>query len=196
MTVAHPFGRRFGGIALCGLLGACALGPPPEVVSLPEDLGLGFADPTRQAILHAASAFASPGAMAGRPWVAAQAVSEVEYLIVELDQGQRWIEMSGLAKIALQQARPEWRQALGIAQGAPPQAVIDALTGVRRGFGAQDAAAAAAALRPPLFNPGGQGSVALLSDVPPLPRTARAAMMVQQEMFRMDRNNGRSRPWR
>lgn len=182
-------GRRAACLAALGVLAGCANRPPPPEAHLPLEPGQVFADPVRQAILHASYAFATRGSMNGRPWEAAQAISEIEFLAVELDVNQRWIEMSPLAKMALVQARPEWRGALGIPADAPPQAVIDALTRVRQAYGAQDTAAAAAALQPPLFTPGGAQALARLSELPPLPRTARAAMMTQQELTRMDQSN-------
>ncbi|MBR0672060.1 hypothetical protein [Neoroseomonas soli] len=184
-------GRRGACLAALGLLAACTNRPPPPVVSLPMAPGFVLTDPVRQSILHTGYAFATRGSMNGRPWEAAQAISEVEFLAVELDANQRWIEMSGLAKMALVQARPEWRGALGIAADAQPQAVIDAMTRVRLAYGAQDSAAAAVALQPPLFTPGGASGLARLNELPPLPRTARAAMLAQQELMRMDSRNRR-----
>jgi hypothetical protein len=188
-----PLPRRGLALATGGLLAACAGRPPPPTAALPVDPALGLVDPARQAILHAAHAFASPTPMAGRPWEAAQAISEVEFLAIELNQAPRWIEMSPLAKMAFDRARPEWRGALGIAPDAPPQAVIDAMTRVRMGFGAQDAQAAAAALAPPLVTPGGPAGIARLNALPPLPMTARAASMAQEEMWRMQRQGQRDR---
>lgn len=183
---------------LIGGLGAvpgCASAPVP-MARMPVDPQLGFADPARQAIIHAAYAFPAPGSMAGKPWEAAQAIQEAEFLAVELNTAQRWIEMSPLPRMAFVQARPEWRAALGIDQAAEPQAVIDALTAVRQAFGAQDPAAASASLRPPLFTPGGTETLARLSALPPLPRTAWAATMAMQEMWRIQRQGDRGNDWR
>lgn len=182
---------------LAGGLGAitgCATTPVP-IARMPVDPELGFADPARQAIIHAAYSFPATGSMAGKPWEAAQAIQEAEFLAVELNYGQRWIEMSPLPKMAFVQARPEWRAVLGIDQAAEPQAVIDALTVVRYAFGAQNPAAAAAALQAPLFTPGGTRALADLSALPPLPRTAWAATMAQQEMWRIQRQGDRGSNW-
>ncbi|MEO3475232.1 hypothetical protein AAFN86_25450 [Roseomonas sp. CAU 1739] len=182
--------RRTALLAGFGALAGCAITPAP-VVTLPFDPAMGFADPARQAIIHTAHFFAAPGSMAGQSWIAAQAISEAEYLTVELNFAQRWIEMSPIVKAAFQRARPEWRAALGIDQAAQPQAVINALTAVRYAYGAQDAAAAAAALRPPLFTPGGPATIAILSALPPLPQAAWAAMMAQNEMWRIQVQDSR-----
>lgn len=184
-------------VALLGGLGAlagCATGPYPTAV-LPSYGASVTLDPARQSIIQTAYVFASPGSMAGRPWEAAQAISEAEFLAVELNYGQRWIEMSPLVKQAFVQARPEWRGALGIDLAAPPQAVIDAFTSLRLAYGAQDAAAAAAALQPPLFTPGGAATIARLANLPPLPRTAWAASMAQDEMWRMQNQGSRGDDW-
>jgi len=182
------FGRRAACLASLGLLIGCAAMPPPPEARLPEASGAAvLLDPARQAIFHTASVFASPARLAGRPAEAAQAISEAEFLAVELRHNSRWTELSPLVSMGFEQARPEWRAALGIAPDAPPQAVIDALTRVRLAYARQDEAAAAAALAPPLFTPGGQAALARLSALPPLPRTARAASMAEQELWRIQR---------
>ncbi len=179
---------------LPALLAGCATTPVPRA-ELPFDPELGFADPARQAIIHTAYAFAVPASLAGRPWEAAEAISQAEFLAVELTYGPRWIEMT-LAPGAFAQARPEWRAALGIDQAATPQAVIDALTAVRNAYGAPNPAAAATALRPPLFTPGGEATLGILSNLPPLPRTAWAAILAQREMWRIQRPGAFGNPWR
>lgn len=186
-------GRRAALLGLAGLA-ACSTRPPLPYTQLPYDPARGFADPTNQAITYTASAFASPAGMAGQPWLAAQAISEAEYLVIELQVGQRWIEMSPLAKMAFEQARPEWRAALGIDQNALPQAVIDAMTAIRYDYGAQNPAAAATRLQPPLFTPGGEATLAKLSALPPLPRTAQAAQMTFFELLRIQRQ-GQDDSW-
>lgn len=187
--------RRAALLAGLAALAGCATTPVP-MANMPYDPAIGLADPARQAIIHTAYAFAAPASMAGKPWEAAQAIQEAEFLAVELNYGPRWIEMSPLPKMAFEQARPEWRAALGIDPTAQPQAVIDALTAVRYAYGAQDGAAAAAALRPPLFTPGGAEAIARLSALPPLPRTAWAAALAQQEMWRIQRQGNRGNDWR
>lgn len=183
--------RRAALLALAGLAAGCTVPDPPTAV-LPPEPGLGFADPARQAIIFTADAFARPRSLAGDPAAAARAISQAEFLAVELRYGPRWVEMSQQVVLAFEQARPEWRRALGIAPDAAPQAVIDAMTAVRLALAAGSAADAAAALRPPVVTPGGAESFRRLSDLPPLPRTARAAQMASQEMWRMQRNDRRT----
>lgn len=195
MVNPSGLGRRAASLGLVGLAAGCTGLPPPPVTTLPVDPTLGFADPTRQAIIHAAYVFPQPATMQGNPVRAAQAISEVEHLAVELRHGPRWIEMSPLVTQAFGQAREEWRGALGIAPQAQPQAVIDAMTAVRLALGAQNAAGAAAALQPPLVTPGGAASLQRLAELPPLPRTAQASQMALQEMWRIQRQDSRNRPW-
>lgn len=189
-------GRRAACLAVIGLLGGCAVGPPPPEARLPQAQGASAVlDPARQAIFHAASAFASRTPMAGRPAEAAQAISEAEFLAVELRTNSRWTEMSPIATLGFEQARPEWRAALGIDPNAAPQAVIDAMTRLRLAYAGQDMAAAAAALSPPVFTPGGQATLDRLAALPPLPRTARAASLAERELWRIQRDGGRDRRW-
>jgi len=186
--------RRGAGILALGLLAACNR-PPPPVAYLPSDPNNPLVDPARQAILHTTYVFGNPASLAGRPAEAAQAISEAEFLAIDLSTNMRWTEMQPLVQVAFLQARPEWRGALGIDEAALPQAVIDAMTRVRMGIGAQDTAATAAALQPPLVTPGGAASLARLNALPALPRTAWAAAMAQNELWRIQRQGGRDR-WR
>jgi len=188
-----PLRRRTALFALPALLAGCSTRPVP-VARMPYDPSMGFADPARQAIIHTAYAFAAPGTLAGRPWEAAEAVSQAEFLSVELTYGPRWTSMT-FSPGAFIQARPEWRAALGIDQAADPQVVIDALTAVRYAYGAQNPAATAAALQPPLFTPGGEAALRVLSALPPLPRTAWAAALAQQEMWAIQRQDSFGDDW-
>jgi hypothetical protein len=188
----HLLPRRAAPLVALAALAACNR-PPPPVAVLPADPGNPFADLARQAILHTAYAFADPQRLAGRPAEAAQAIAEAEFLAIDLSTNQRWTEMLPLVQVAFLQARPEWRGALGIDAAAEPQAVIDAMTRLRMGLGAQDEGAAAAALRPPLVSPGGTASLARLSALPPLPRTAFAAAQAQNELWRIQRQGSRDR---
>ncbi|MBR0651940.1 hypothetical protein GXW78_19905 [Roseomonas terrae] len=186
--------RRSLAVALAGLTAACSTRPPLPPAQLPFDPAAGFADPGNQAIINTASYFASPGQMAGQPWVAAHIISQAEFLVIELNVNQRWIEMSPLAKMALEQARPEWRAAIGIEQAALPQPVINAMTAVRMDYGGQNPTAAPTRLQPPLFTPGGDASLAKLSNLPLLPRSAQAAQMVFYEFLRIQRQ-GQDDSW-
>jgi hypothetical protein len=184
--------RRAAALLALAALAACNR-PSPPVAVLPPDAQNPLGDPARQAIIHAAYAFAEPQRLAGRPAEAAQAISEAEFLAIDLSTNQRWTEMLPLVQVAFLQARPEWRQALGIDAAAEPQAVIDAMTRLRMAIGAQDEAAAASALRPPLVSPGGAPALARLAALPALPRTAWAAARAQNELWRIQRQGSRDR---
>ncbi|MBW6397359.1 hypothetical protein KPL78_05825 [Roseomonas sp. HJA6] len=188
-----PLSRRTALLALPALLAGCSTTPVP-IARMPYDPSIGFADPARQAIIHTAYAFAAPASLADRPWEAAEAISQAEFLTIELTYGPRWIGMT-FSPGAFVQARPEWRAALGIDQSAEPQAVIDAFTAVRYAYGGENPAAAAAALRPPLFTPGGEAALRRLSALPPLPRTAWAASLAQREMWAIQRQNSVGNNW-
>lgn len=188
-------GRRVTLLAGLGVLAGCNMAEAPEARLPGPGPGVVTLDPTRQAILHAAYALAAPAPLHGRPWEAAQAVSELEYLAVELRWNQRWTQMSPMAALAFEQARPEWRGALGIATEAQPQAVIDALTRLRLALAMRDPNAAAGALAPPLFTPGGTDAVARLGALPRLPLSARAAHLAEQELWRIQREGNDSQDW-
>jgi len=97
--------------------------------------------------------------------------------------GPRWNVMLPMAQLTLPAARAEWRQAFGIAPEARAQEVIDSLTEFRSAFAEQRPAAAPAALRAPLFSPGGQETLNRFADPPALPRTTRALLDARQELI-------------
>jgi hypothetical protein len=80
-------------------------------------------------------------------------------------------------------ARQEWRSALGIAPDAPTQSVINGLyaAGNALDFGQSEIALAALSRMP--FQRGGPATLARLTALPPLPRTAAAAAMAQQTLW-------------
>ena len=183
--------RRAALLSGLGLLSACTSLPPPPVAVLPDASGgLIALDPARQAILRTSSILGSPRSLAGRPAEAARIISELEFLAVEFRWNTRWAEFSPLVALAFEQARPEWRGAIGIDAAAAPQEVIDAMTMVRSAHASRDAADA---LRPPLVTPGGQDALARLAALPPLPQAAQAARMAETELWRMNR---RGMGWR
>ncbi|MCK8786663.1 hypothetical protein M0638_20000 [Roseomonas sp. NAR14] len=173
---------------------ACALPPAPPTAALPPDAVSGAGDPTRMAILNTAYAFGTPAVLSGQPGEAARAVAQVEYLAGELASGPRWIRFRGIVAPQMQGAQAELRQVLGVAPGAPPQAVVDSLYAASRALRAGDRAGAEQALRPDLFPAGGAATLARLSALPPLPRTRAATVLAQEELQRDDLSGMRGRP--
>ena len=181
--------RRSAVFPVLALLAACGPGPPPQTASLPPDAHLGAGDDTRSAILTTASAFASPNGLANRPADAARAIAQLEYLAVELPNGPRWRAVDPTVAIHLAHARDDARAALGIASGAPPQAVIDGLYGISRALVAGDRAAAERNLNPAVFQGGSTATLQRLATLPPLPRANHAAVLAQFELYRVDRQD-------
>lgn len=175
---------RIAALFLALSIAGCA---PPRPVAMLPDTGLGFGDPGRGAIGNTAYAFATPATLAQHPAEAALAIAQAEYLAIDLIANQRWREFSPIVPMAFEQARPEWRAAVGIAPDAPPQPVIDALFAARDALQRGDAARAAAALPAPLFRDGGNAALARLATLPALPRTASATRSAENELARMQR---------
>jgi len=168
----------------CGLIGLAGCdATPPETARLPNFGDFVSIDPVRYSLEQSAYLLTERQYLTGRPWEAAKVIAGLEFVTVELRYGPRWTEFSPLASLGFARARAEWRSALGIAADAPPQAVIDAMTLLRNAYAAQSLTAAAAALRPPLFTPGGQETLARLADLPGLPETTQAALFARQELF-------------
>ena len=182
-------------VLLLGLLGlgACAA-TPTETAILPEFRGFVSVDPVRYAIDQGADLLTHRGRLTGQPWETARLVQGLEFLAVELPSGPRWNVDLPIAQLAVPAARAEWRQAFGIAPEARAQEVIDSLTELRNAYAEQRPAAAPAALRAPIFTPGGQETLNRFADPPALPRTTRAMIDARQELITqsLERRSGRS----
>ena len=182
-------------LLLLGLLGlgACAA-TPTETAILPEFRGFVSVDPVRYAIDQGADLLTHRGRLTGQPWETARLVQGLEFLAVELPSGPRWNVDLPIAQLAVPAARAEWRRAFGIAPEARAQQVIDSLTELRNAYAEQRPAAAPAALRAPIFTPGGQETLNRFADPPALPRTTRAMIDARQELITqsLERRSGRS----
>jgi hypothetical protein len=132
--------------------------------------------------------------LVGQPWETARLVQALEFLAVEVPNGPRWNVMLPMAQLTIPAARAEWRQGFGIAPEARAQEVIDSLTELRNAFAEQRPAATPAALRAPLFSPGGQETLNRFADPPALPRTTRAMIDARQELISQsfERRSGRN----
>lgn len=164
------------------LLAACAAMPPGESAVLPRDAVNGAGDPARTAVLTTNSVFQNRSPAAGQPAAAARAIAQMEFLAVDLPQNNAFTGASPSLGSELVQARSEWRGVLGIAPGAPAQPVINALYAASRALEAGQTEAAAAALPSTLFSRGGSATIAQLSALPRMPKTAAAAATAQQAL--------------
>jgi hypothetical protein len=179
--------RRWAAAAAALLLVAgCAevARPPPPP---PADLVGNAPDPGRVAIDAAAAAFADRGAaLANRPAAAAQAMAQLEYAAEAFASDPRWTAMPEGIRREMLLARTEMRDAIGLDPAAPSRTVVAALLAAARALRAGDRPRAAAALRPPLFRPGGEASVVRLGDAGPLPQANNATVLAQETAARMD----------
>jgi len=174
------------------LLGGCTaqqLAPPPPGgwVSLPPDSVAGAGDPTRAAILSTASVFGNPASVAGNPAAAARAVAQYEFLATEIPTGPRWVGFQPTTFVLLGQGRVALRNALGIAQDAPTQPIIETMFAASRALMAGDQAAAERVLTQPFYSPGGAALLAKLSALPMIPQVNQATSMAQADLMRQDR---------
>lgn len=159
------------------LLAGCAQVAMPDPVRLPRDSVEGAGDPTRAAISRTAFAFANQAALNGQPAQMARAIADMEFLAAALPFDPRFQQRDPLLPWQLQQARAEWRAALGIPEDQPAQPLIDDLYAFARTGQSLPAE-----------------RVARLGAMPPLPQTARAAAAaarVQSEAPFVPRGFGR-----
>jgi hypothetical protein len=177
--------RRILPIALSALLAACVAAPTPPVTTLPSGYLAGIGDPTRGAILSAAAGFGRPAALHGRPDAAAQVVMALEHIAVAVPHDQMYRGFNPLVALELPRGRDEVRALLGIAPGAAPQAVIDALFAVSEALRAGDRARAARALSPDIA-PDAARTLAALEALPVAPVAARATARAYSELMMLD----------
>lgn len=155
-------------MGLAVALAGCAdihIKPPPDTATIPA-----WAAPTwpgdYDAILHAQWAWADPSRTHGLPAQGAQAVAEIDYLSGMLSTNLQWLALSPFAKLRMLQARVDVRAALGIAPGAPSQAVVNAMLAARAALDAGDQKAALDYLSGPIFTLGPEKTLARLGALP------------------------------
>ncbi len=169
-------------LMIAALAGACAeMRQPPPASRIPPGLGVIAADPVPALAADAASALGSGGVpLAGRPAVTARAIGQLEFVGAEFARDPRWAPVPTAVTAQLRTAWLEWRSAIGIRSGAPADAGAASLGRAAVALGANDARAAAAALDPALFDPGGAPNLARLAAPGPLPETAIASRLAAQ----------------
>jgi hypothetical protein len=168
------------------LLGACAMPPASPGARLPHDAMIGAGDPVRGAVASTSFVFSHQRQLAGQPADAARALAQMEYLAAELPNNPRFTSAPPNLQVQMLQAREEWREALGIPPGLPPQPVIDSLYAAARALGTGQQEAAAAALPPMVFPQGGQITLTRLAALPELPRTNAAAVGATEVLRRAE----------
>lgn len=174
-------------LLVLGLLAACAAPPPrgPEP-NLPAALQAGLTDPGRSAVDIVSAVFPNPASVRGRPVLAANAVSNYEWLTASLPTDQRWIQMPATVASQMRLGRDALRAAFGIPTDAQTNDVIAAFDGAAAAFGRNDAAGAATALGAVTGPANAPRAVALLSNLPAIPAAAQGASAAQQGMAQMD----------
>lgn len=181
-------GRRWAALLL---LAGCAELQTPPAPPPPADLVQGAPDPARASVEASAAAFGDRGlGLAGKPEAAARAAAQLEFLAAELPRSPRFAPVPESVRRELTLARTELRDALGIAEAAPGDAVVRSLLTAARALRANDPAGAAAALPAPMFRPGGERSIARLGELGPLPQAANATALLAREVARLDAEGG------
>lgn len=164
-------------LAALAALSSCAT--PVAPLSLPPAASRTSPYPLEAALYGAADAFAAPRRLEGRPAAAALAVAQLEFLAVEIPAGRHFRPLGSLVGPALQAARHDVRDYLGIPQEAAPQAVIDALAAAATVPGGDPAAPAQ--LPAALFPQGGAEVWRRLSALPRLPQANAATQMAVRQ---------------
>ncbi|WP_372624061.1 hypothetical protein [Falsiroseomonas sp.] len=174
-------------LLLAALLGGCAeMREAPALSRVPPGLGVASADPVPAMAAEAAAALANSGrGLAGNPAATARAVGQLELVAAEFRRDPRWAPLPTAVETELRTARLEWRAALGIRSGAAPEAVATALGRAVLALQSRDTRAAAAALDPALFEPGGPVTLARLTAPGPLPQSMIASTVARDEATRL-----------
>ncbi|HWT10879.1 MAG TPA: hypothetical protein VN329_17040 [Roseomonas sp.] len=173
-------------LAACEELRTPQAMPPAVLTGEPASGG-----PLRAAVEATAAAFANQGAgLAGRPAEAALALARFEAIEVEVADRRAWPALSPTIGYAMRTARDENRAAIGAAQQASSADVIQALSATAARLRANDRAGAAAALRSPVFEPGGEVTLGRLAEVGPLPAAEQAMAALSRDVRRLDLDSG------
>lgn len=165
--------RRFalpGAAAALGLAlaaGACAPKPPDFAYA-------GSYDPLYYAMTTAQRNLSSLSEYRGRPVGAARACAQFFFIVAELNDQVASVQMPDSEAALFQAAYREMRGALGVAPGADPRAVSSALRRFANAQSAGQGEQAMQALTQPFFTLGPQGTLAVLSNLPPM-RTVESA---------------------
>ncbi|CAA9241760.1 MAG: hypothetical protein AVDCRST_MAG08-1659 [uncultured Acetobacteraceae bacterium] len=148
----------------------------------------GIGDPVRGAALRAPSTLGDTSRWAGRPWEAAEAAAELEFLANEFATNPRYApEANPAVSQQLEAARQEMRSFLGVAPDASTELVRAGLRRAAAALRTGSRAGAEAALSGPAFAYGPSATLGRLASMPRLPRVAEAAGGVAAEIDRRDR---------
>lgn len=152
-------------VAALGIgLGGCALQEPPVSTAVMPDV-TGLADPVN-AVQYAAWAFAAPRRTRNDPISAVKAVAALDFAAGNMSTSAAFAGFNPLVTHEMLTARTDVRHALGIAEDAPSQAVVNALTLTMLALQAGDRAAALTALSVPMFTLGPERTLDRLSNLP------------------------------
>ena len=159
--------RRAAVLAFVALLAGCGLAtPPPDTARLPAGAFGGLGDPDVGAMNLSQWAFADPGRTRGNPVDAARAVAAVDYLGGELTTSPRWTYMDPITQQQMLQARAAVRQVVGVAPGAPSQAVVNTQLAFAGAYEAGNRPAALAALQAPIYQHPPDQTLQILANLP------------------------------
>jgi hypothetical protein len=179
---------RLGLLLILPLLAACAgVEPaprPPAQATLPASIAPNA--PGRDPIVvvgQSAGGFFRTNPP-NQPAAAARAFAELEWLATAVPNSQQWQSLGGQGLQQLALARNQARDALGIPQTAPAQAVIDGLAAASVALAANDRAALDRALPAEIFTAGPAGTVQRLSVPPRVPNALAAADSLNAERSR------------
>jgi hypothetical protein len=158
--------------------------PPPPVAEIPQGFFGNWIDPDLGCVNESSYAFGSPDILHGNPVATLRATICVEYLAAEANS-PRWVSVSPLTKMQLLQARDELRRTLGIAPNAPPPLVTNTLLRLLHDLQVGNMADARAVIAPPLFDMPPDQTLALLTNLPPVPIAHAATQQAELEAMRL-----------
>jgi hypothetical protein len=171
---------------LAGLLAsACAALPGADTARLPNSQ-FGAPVMTQNEVIALSSwALKDPATTRGNPERAARAIAAEDWLAGQTMLTPDFGQYQPGNEVSWYELRSQARGAIGVAPGTPSQVVVNQLFAAADALKAGDPAAAAAQLQPPAFTLGGDGTLAALGNLPPLPGWGRA-------YYELDRNENRS----
>jgi hypothetical protein len=174
------------------LLAACAQDPRPPAQptpSLPASLGNIVTDPARVAIGNTAAVFGNPRSVQGRPVQVAEAISQLEWLTLELVNDQRFIGMPATVAGSVRRGRDAVRETFGVRPDTAPQAAIEAFDAAAAAHRANNPPGAQAALAAVTGTEGAARAAALLSALPAIPQASAGSAAAANGLVQMERSD-------
>ncbi|HEY1933675.1 MAG TPA: hypothetical protein VGG99_16810 [Acetobacteraceae bacterium] len=159
-------------------------GPSQSVAEIPQGFFNNLIDPDLGCVNESSYSFGSPNILHGNPAATLRATICVEYLAAQTNS-PRWTSVPPLTQMQLPEARDALRRVVGIAPNAPPPLVVNTLLRLLHDLQVGNMMDARAVIAPPLFTMPPDQTLAVLTNLPPVPIAHVATQQAELEAMRL-----------